>query len=436
MTLGDVEMKSKSIWPVVFTGSAIIFLTFGVMGGWASVAKLDSAVVAPGTITLDSNRKVIQHLEGGIVEEILVKEADKVQQGDVLLRLSSIEATSNLEMIELRLNVARITEARLLAERSLEDMASFSEEFLRDHPPALHDALEDQKEIFEDRRDILNSQVEIYESRVEQTKEQIHGLEMQRNALERRLENFKEMLDRMTSGEERGLIQTNILAQRRDEFIEIEANLGRIVSEIGQTKNSVSVAELELLKLRQEFRERANVELEEVRAQISELEERQKVAADVLQRTEIVAPEAGSIQNVKVHTVGSVVRSGEDLMELVPEDDQLIISAQVSPIDVDNVRAGLVTEVRFSAFKTRLTPVVLGTVQTVSQDVISPSGGDQPPYFLARISVPEEDVPEEIRGRLTAGMPVDTVIITGERTVITYLSAPVMDAIRKSLIEE
>jgi HlyD family secretion protein len=243
------------------------------------------------------------------------------------------------------------------------------------------------------------------------------------------------MIDRMTSGEERGLIQSNLLAQRRDEFIEIEANLGRVVSEIGQTKNAISVAEFELLQLRQEFRERANVDLEQVRAEISELEERQKVAADVLERSAIIAPDDGTIQNVKVHTVGSVVRSGDVLMELVPEDDEMIISARVSPIDVDNVRPGLVTEVRFSAFKTRLTPIVLGEVQTVSQDVITPAG-DQPPYFLARISVPDEDIPEEIRGRITAGMPVDTVITTGERTVITYLSAPVMDAVRKSLIEE
>lgn len=428
-------MKSKSIWPVVFAGSTVVFLTFGVMGGWASVAKLDSAVVAPGTITLDSNRKVIQHLEGGIVEEILVKEADKVERGDVLLRLSSIEAASNLEVIEFRLNVARITEARLLAERALEDSVKFPKELSVDSSPALDAALEDQREMFEDRRSILQSQIDIYESRIAQTKEQVHGLEMQKSALERRLTNFQEMIDRMTSGEERGLIQTNLLAQRRDELIEIEANLGRVVSEIGQTKNAISVAEFELLQLRQEFRERANVDLEQVRAEISELEERQKVAADVLKRSAIVAPDAGTIQNVKVHTVGSVVRSGDVLMELVPEDDEMIISARVAPIDVDNVRAGLVTEVRFSAFKTRLTPVVLGEVQTVSQDVITPSG-DQPPYFLARISVPDADIPEEIRDRITAGMPVDTVITTGERTVITYLSAPVMDAIRKSLIEE
>jgi HlyD family secretion protein len=123
-------------------------------------------------------------------------------------------------------------------------------------------------------------------------------------------------------------------------------------------------------------------------------------------------------------------------MELVPENDDMIISARVSPTDIDNVRPGLETEVRFSAFKGRLTPIIIGEVETVSKDVITPSSQDTPPYFLARIVVPEADIPEEFRGRITAGMPVDTIITTGERTVIKYLSAPVMDAIRQSLVEE
>ena len=429
-------MQNKTIWPVVTAGAVIVLLTFGGMGGWAAVAKLDSAVIAPGTITLDSNRKVVQHLEGGIVEEILVKEADQVEQGDVLLRLSSIEALSNFEVLTYRMNVARITEARLFAERNLDEEITFPSEFDAETSGDLYDAKQNQIELFHDRRDILQSRVSIFESRIAQTKEQILGLEMQKSALERRLENYQELVDRMTSGEERGLIQGNLLSQRLDELIEMEASLGRVVSEIGQTKNAVSVAEMELLQARQEYRERANIELEQIRAEILELEEKRKVAEDVLNRSEIIAPVAGSVQNVKVHTVGSVIRSGDILMELVPEDDELIISARVSPTDVDNVREGLVTEVRFSAFKTRLTPIVLGEVKTVSQDVITPQNNNETPYFLARISVPEADIPEEIRDRITAGMPVDTVITTGERTVINYLTAPVMDAVRKSLVEE
>jgi len=429
-------MKSKSIRSIVLAGSAVVFVTFGVMGGWAAVAKLDKAVVAPGTITLDSNRKVIQHLEGGIVNSILVREGDRVEAGDVLLRLSIIEAGSNLRTINHRLSVAQIAEARLLAERNLEDSFQLPEKLSQDLPEDLDSALKDQKEMFEYRRAILTSQMDIFDSSIEQTKEQIKGLEMQRDAFERRLENYNAMIDRMTSGEEKGLVQGNVLSQRRDELMEMEANLGRVISEIAQTKNSLTSAKFEILQAQQEYQQRANTDLEEVRADIAELEERKKVATDVFNRTEIVAPETGSIQNLKVHTVGSVVRPGDELMELVPENDDMIISARVSPTDIDNVRPGLETEVRFSAFKGRLTPIIIGEVETVSKDVITPSSQDTPPYFLARIVVPEADIPEEFRGRITAGMPVDTIITTGERTVIKYLSAPVMDAIRKSLVEE
>lgn len=427
---------NRSIRPIVILGFSIIFVTFGVFGGWAAVAKLDAAVVAPGSISLEGNRKVVQHLEGGIVEEILVKEADIVEEGQTLLRLNSIENRSNLMVLEFRRDVARIVQARLLAERYLEEEITLPDDLASDLPAGLEETLADQRGLFDDRRMILQSQTEILNSRIEQTHEQIRGLEQQKSALERRYENFGQMIDRMTSGVEKGLIQNNILAQRQDDYIQIEADLGQIISEIAQAKNTISETRLQALQVSQEFRERANTELDAVRAELSELSERVKVASDVLSRTDIVAPASGSIQNLQVHTVSSVIRPGDVLMELVPEDEQLIITARISPIDIDNVEVGLDTEVRFSAFKARLTPIVLGTVENVSNDVITPDNPNEMPYYLAKIDVAPEDISEDIRERITAGMPVDIVITTGERTVVNYLTSPLMDAVRKSLIEE
>lgn len=429
--------KSRSIRPAVLTGFTIIFITFGVLGGWASVAKLDSAVVAPGTISLDGNRKVVQHLEGGIVDEILVKEADTVIEGQPLLRLNSIEAGSNMQVFSYRLDLARISEARLLAERGLEEAVTLPADLLRDDlPNALRATIDDQLGLFEDRRSILQSQTEILSSRVEQTHEQIEGLELRKSALERRLENYRTLVDRMRDGEERGLIQSNVLSQREDELIQIESDLGSVISEIAQAKNVISETRLQALQVSQEYRERANTELDAVRSELSELQERVIVARDVLARTELLAPTSGSVQNLQVHTVGSVIRPGDVLMEIVPEDEQLIITARISPVDIDNVSPGLSTEVRFSAFKARLTPIVLGVVETVSEDVITPSNPNEPPYYLARIDVPEERIDPSIRDRITAGMPADVVITTGERTVAHYLTSPLMDAVRKSLLEE
>lgn len=428
--------KKPSPKPVALAGYVLIFLTFGVLGSWAAVAKLDSAVVAPATISLEGNRRVVQHFEGGIVEEIGIAEADVVEQGQVVLRLSAVEARSNLEVFSTRLDVARLVEARLLAERALDESVVFPVDVASKTTPAVVAVVADQKDLFEGRRSILKSQEDILSARVGQIRVQIEGLELQKSAFERRIANYTEMLDRMRDGESRGLIQGNVLSQREDELIEIEANLGQVISDIAQAQASIGETELQMLQLTQEYRERANTELEQIRAEISELQERRKVAQDVLDRTEIRAPGSGTIQNLKVHTVGSVIRPGEVLMELVPEDEQLIINARVSPIDKDNVAPGLATEVRFTAFKTKLTPIMLGEVETVSGDVITPDNPNEPPYFLARITVDEADIPEEIKDRLTAGMPADVIITTGERTVANFIVSPLMDAVRKSMIEE
>ncbi len=422
--------------PVALAGYILIFLTFGVFGSWAAVAKLDSAVVAPATISLEGNRRVVQHLEGGIVEEILVTEAQEVEAGDVLIRLSSIEARSNLAVLSTRLDISRLTEARLLAERAVRDEVAFPQEVLSKGSDVIRAALVDQQDLFEDRRLILKSQEDILSARVEQINVQIEGLGLQRSAFERRIENYTEMIERMRTGAEGGNIATNLLAQREDELIEIEANLGQVISDMAQARASIGETELQRLQLTQEYRERASTELEQVRGEISELIQRRTVAADILARTEIRSPGSGTIQNLKVHTVGSVVRPGDVLMELVPEDEELIINARVSPIDKDNVAVGLETEVRFTAFKTKLIPIMLGTVDTVSGDVITPDNANEAPYFLARITVDEEDIPVEIRDRLTAGMPADVVITTGERTVMNFIVSPLTDAVRKSMIEE
>jgi HlyD family secretion protein len=423
--------------PIALLGYTIVFITFGVFGSWAAIAKLDSAVVAAGTVSLEGNRKVIQHLEGGIVAEILVQEADLVEEGDVLLRLSGVEARSNLEVLSNRLEVLKVVEARLQAERLMEEDFDLPDSLQIGNLSAnVSDTFADQQEIFTDRQSILQSGIDILSSRIDQLEVQIEGLELQRSALDRRIDNFTLMLDRMREGGEKGLVEKNILSQREDELIQIEASLGQVISEIGQTRNVVGETEYQKLQVTQEYRERANTELEDIRNQIAEIEERVKVARDVLARTEIRSPGSGTIQDLQVHTIGSVIAPGEVLMELVPQDEELVINARVAPIDIDNVTPGLETEVRFTAFKTKLTPIVLGAVQNVSKDVITPDNPNDLPFYLARVEVEEEDIPADVRDRLSAGMPVDVIITTGERTVLNYIASPLMDAVRKSLIEE
>lgn len=427
----------RSTKPITLAGFTVIFMTFGVFGGWATVAKLDSAVVAPGTVAFDGNRKVVQHLEGGIVSEILVEEADRVETGDVLLRLTGVEAASNLEVISNRLAIAEIIEARLLAERKMEDSFELPDGLGTEmRNAAVASALADQRDLFADRRSVRLSQVNILNARVRQTEDQIEGLGTQRTALDKRLENYAEMVERMRSGRESGFVQKNVLSEREDELIKIESELGGIVSEIAQARSAIGGMEFEAVQVEQEYTERANTELEEIRGEIAELQERLKVARDVLERTAIRAPGNGTIQNLKVHTVGEVVRPGEDLMELVPANDDLVINARVTPIDIDSVVPGLVAEVRFSAIKSRLTPIIVGEVASVSGDVITPENPNEQPYYLARIDVSEVELPPVVEEKISAGMPAEVIVKSGERRVVDYLASPLMDAVRKSLIEE
>ncbi|MCZ4271946.1 HlyD family type I secretion periplasmic adaptor subunit [Maritalea porphyrae] len=436
MTSSDNKKVRTSPRAFVLIGYVVILLTFGALGGWAAFAKIDSAVIASGTIAVESNRKAIQHLEGGIVEEILVKEAERVVEGQVLVRLNSVQARSTLEVLQNRLRIALASEARLQAERHLKSEIDFSSIADSMDDPHVSASVNDQVDIFNDRFSILNSQIKILNGRIEQLHKEIDGLNIQKEAFVERVDILSKQLERLRDGVAKEIVPENILAAREEEFVSVKANVGKIETELAKVGKSIGETELQIIQTEQQYKERANAEFKEVNSQIQELQENLKVAVEVVDRLEIRAPVSGSVQNIKVHTAGGVVRSGEKMMEIVPVNDQLVINARVSPIDIDNVSPGLRTEVRFVAFQSRFMPIVLGTVESVSRDVIVPEDGSTQPYFLARIDVVEDMVPIEVQGRLRAGMPADVIITTGERTVIDYLVAPMADAIAKSMREE
>lgn len=432
----DQLAKMANPRPYSFAGYVIVLITFGIFGTWSYFAIIASAVVASGVVSLENDRKVVQHLEGGIVQEILVREADVVQVGDPLLILDNLEFRSNMAVLEQRKAASEAAIARLLAEQTFSEAIEFPAELKASDDPQIKSAMNTQSNIFADRRSIFMSQTEILESRAEQMNGQAEGHEVQLAALTKRLDLRTELMGRMRSGEEKGVVETNRLSEMQDGVIQIEASIGEAMSEIAQVKAAAGEAKLNILKLKQEYSERANTEFKNERAELAEIDERLNIARDRMRRTSILSPTTGKVQNLAVTTRGSVIRSGEVLMEIVPSDETLLINARISPVDVDNVHPGLETEVRFTAFKTKLSHIVLGEVQSISTDVVSPANSDQAPYYLARIKVDEERLPDEMRGRLTAGMPADVVILTGERSVLQYMTAPLMDAFAKSLREK
>lgn len=429
--------KSKAN-PQIFSrlGYAIIILTFGGIGGWAATARLDSAVIASGRVVLEGNRQTVQHLEGGIVARIYVREGDVVQEGDLLVEMDRVSTRGGLEVLAVRRSMAQALEARYIAERSLSDTVSFPVEITQNEHPQIIAAITDQTAAFESRRLILDSQMSVLRTRIEQLDAQAEGLELQRNALDRRLVIQGELLDRYRRGGESGVLELNILAQREDNYIQLEAELGGILSDIARIRLQQNETEMQIVQAEREYRERASSSLETMRQDIAELNERIVVAEDALRRTYIRATATGTVQNVSVTTEGSVVAPGALLMEIVPQDERFLVSANVSPQYIDSLKDGLLTEVRFTAITDQIREVAMGRVQTVSRDVIRPDNPNEPPYYLARISIDDDTIPKAIRPRITAGMPVDVIINTGERTVLTYLIDPLADAVRKSMREE
>jgi HlyD family type I secretion membrane fusion protein len=428
--------KSFSPRRYIMLGYATIALTFGIFGTWAATAPLASGVVAHGMVVVSSNRKTIQHLEGGIISDIVVKDGDMVDRGDVLIRLDRTQAEGNYTVLIERYALLRATEARLQAESVDAGEIAFPADVLSasagQEPPFI--AL--QRQQFRDRRATKDGQIGILEARVKQLDGEVSGLESQHKSLSEQRDSLAAQIKRMEDGQKKGYVSTNQLAQLMRGQMEIEGNLGRVLADTAKAHEAITETKLRILQLDQEFVERASTELRDIRDKISEVAERVKQAQDILDRTIVRAPVRGMVQNVRIHTKSGVVRPAEPLMEIVPLDDELIINARVRPLDVDEVFVGGTAEVRFPAISGRKTPVVFGSVQVVSSDIIQPDNPQIEPYYNARISVSEKAIPQELRKRLQAGMPAEVIVAGAERTLVQYLVRPLTDSFSSGLLEK
>jgi membrane fusion protein, type I secretion system len=417
-------------------GYAVIVLTFGALGLWAARAPLDSAAVAHGQIEVDSLRKPIQHLEGGIIEEILVKEAEAVKQGQVMFRLEPTNARANSDMLRKALDAAVAQEARLIAERDGSVTIQFPAELL-DRQSSLYvvQAMREENKQFYERRQTIDEQVRIYDARREQAAHAIAGRIQQKAALESQLENLRAELDRVNPLAKRGLYPTNKLSALQRDKSRMEGDLGQARADIERLKKQRDETSFEIAEARQKFRQDAAQQLADVRNRLPELRGKLAIAKEVFSRVDIRAPVAGVVQNIHVTGRGAVVKAGETIAEVVPIGEELIIATQVSPLDIESVAAGEKAEIRFSSLPRRTTPTLFGRVQSVSADALVNETTKQP-YYLARVTVNRADMPANIASKLTPGMPADVLIVTGERTTLEYLVEPLRNAIAEGMREK
>jgi len=387
-------------------------------------------------VTVESSRKTIAHLEGGIVRQIFVREGQHVEEGQILFKMDDTNPQAGADMSQNQLMAALAQEARLVAERDRLPEIVFPPDLQAQKTnPVVGEAIADQRAQFTERRASLNNQIAILEKKVTQFSVELEGLASEKEATLRQLSFIEEELRDL-----RGLLEKQLVPKARVMSLErekgrLEGLVGRSTAESAKAQNGIGEARLQIDQLQKRFSEEVNNGLLEVRQKIADLRERTRVSADVLRRIDIRAPRSGMVQNVKASTVGGVVRPGEPLLELIPDGDELIVNAQVSPSDIDTVAPGNEAEVRFSAFHGKVLPIVLGRVASLSRDRLIDEQTRQP-YFLARIVVNQGQLLPEVRDRITAGMPVEVIIPTGERTVADYLIRPLRNRVRKAFREQ
>jgi HlyD family type I secretion membrane fusion protein len=387
-------------------------------------------------VSVESSRKTIQHLEGGIVSEILAREGEIVEAGQVILRLDDTQARGNYDLLNTRLTMLVAQEARLIAESTGADALVIPDRLRTSDDPNIVSAVALQEALFRDRKATKDGQIAILRSRIGQLGEAINGLMLQKDAIDQQLSSLTAEIDRLTRGQEIGVIAENQLASMSRSRLQLQGDLGGLTSEIAKLRQTISESELQIIQVHQEFVERAGGELRDLREMLNETSERANVAESVLERTVVRAPVRGMLQNIKVHTIGGVVRPAEPVMDIIPLDDDLVVTAQIRPIDIDSVTVGQVAEVRFPAFSAKTTPAIFGTISVVSTDVIEPENSNQSPYYSARIEVDDAVVPKDIREGLLPGMPVDVIVSTGERTFAEYFVRPLSDMFYKGMREQ
>ena len=420
---------------VMGAGFAVIALFLGGLIAWSLLAPIESAVVAPGVISVDSSRKTVQHLEGGIVAEIAVREGDSVRVGELLLRLQDTGQTSQRNQLRAQLDEALAGVARLRAEREGAAQVEFPESLnQRAADPAVAAVLDGQRSIFTSRQRLRDEQTAVLTQRIAGFGDEIDGLNGQIDAANRQLGFIGEelvMLEKMFA--KKLVDKPRLLALRRDQAA-IEGGISEQQAAISRANQGVLESRLRIAELQATAMKESDEQLRLLQARAYELGQQLTTAEDILQRTRVRSPIDGTVVGMQVHTIGGVVAAGEPLLDVVPSNEELVVQASVDPRDIEQVHAGLPAHVELTAFNRRVRTPIEGVVRTVSADsLVDPLTGVA--YYMARIELQPESLLAQ-QAVLQPGMTADVMIRTGARTPLEYLLEPITRSLGRALREE
>ena len=417
-------------------GFAILLVAFGGFGTWAATASLAIAVVAPGSVSNESFKRTVQHLEGGIVEAIRVQDGDTVEAGDILLELSDTQARSQLEIARSQYLINRAMEARLLAEQEDADVMTVPEALHDVESPRVQQVLAVQQSLFVARRQSLKSTLESLDEQSVQMREQIEGLEERIRVNAQRIASLRAEAADFRSLYQEGLGDNQRLRELDRQVLQYEGNNAEYRANIAQLKSQISENRMQREIQQQEFQKEVGEQLRQAQSQIAEAEERMVALEDQVARTHVTAPVSGTVVGLQIHTQGAVIRGGDKIMDIVPSNDGFVVAARIPTRDIDNIYIGQRAEIRFSAFNQRLTDVIDGEVIHVSADSFEDEATGQQ-YYRARVRVTDtgrEKMTEQMQ--LLSGMPAEVMIRTGERTFASYIAKPITDMLARAIRED
>lgn len=410
------------------TGFVIVVAVVGIFGGWATWAPLQSAVLAQGVVTVEGYRKSVQHLEGGIVRRLHVRDGDWVQMGDVLLTLEDTQARAELEVLQGQWIAVQALLARLQAELTGREL-EFAPEILKSVS-----AINEQR-IFMARREALLGEVGVLEKNIAQTKVLIRGHSQVIQARQAVAASFEEEAKDLRVLLAEGYVDKQRLREHERSLSGIAADVSELQSQIAQSQQRIQETQLHIFQLKKNFLLEVSQSLAEATIRSNDLRERVQAAQDKLDRIQVKAPSEGRVIGAKVHTEGGVVAPGALLMEIVPEKERLIVDARVASKDIDQIAEGKKAEIRFSSFNSRTTPVIPAKVVKISGDrFLDERTGVS--YYLSRLEVSPEGENKLNGLKLLPGMPAEVLITTNQRTLAQYLWQPAKNAFARALIEE
>lgn len=426
----------RSVQVHLILGLAMVLVLVGGLGGWASTAPISGALIAQGAVVVDSNVKKVQHLSGGVVGEVRVRDGDVVKAGDVVVRLDETVTRAGLSIVTKNLNGLWARAARLEAEQRGDTEVMFPARLTdRAGDPDVATVLASETKLFNVRSTGRQGQKAQLQERIAQLGEEIAGLSAQEAAKTREIALVEKELTGVRGLFDKQLVQISRLTVLERDAARLAGERAQFIASRAQAKGKVTEIELQILQIDKDLVSEVSKDLREANEKIGELVERKVTAEDQLRRVDIRAPQDGVVLQSTVHTVGGVIPAGEAIMTIVPQGENLSVEARVQPQDIDKLAIGQRTVLRFSAFNQRTTPELIGDVSRVSADTTVDQRTGQS-YYTIRVSMAPDQIARLGDVRLIPGMPVEAFVQTGDRTMLSYLVKPLHDQLMRSFREK